>query len=159
MSSSANAATGLKRASSITAEKLKALDAIDEMPILAVIATIEAHMIDIEKEMAELEDFALDDVKGGGIDNKMCSAARREEVQYLGKRKIFDVRNIEKAWQVTGKAPTSVRWVDTTKSDGVRSRLVARDFKHKFAATPPNEAVKAIFSEAAMKVLGKREKK
>ena len=41
----------------------------------------------------------------------------------------------------------SVRWVDTLKSDGVRSRLVARDFKggdndrdDLFVATPPLES-------------------
>ena len=142
------------------------------MPISAVIAQIEARLVDIEIETAEFEEFAFDDVKSGYIDIELCKAARFEEVQYLIKRKIFDVCNVEEAWRVTGKAPISVRWVDTNKSDvgkepDVRSRLVARDFKHKFdrdredlfAATPPSEAVKAIFSKAAIKVPGKCEKK
>ena len=44
-------------------------------------------------------------------------------------------RSIEECWRRTGKAPVSVRWVDTDKGvDGVvdvRSRLVAKDFKGK----------------------------
>ena len=67
-----------------------------------------------------------------------------------------------------GKAPISVRWVDTDKGiDGmvdVRSRLVARDFKGKgggkekedciYASTPPLEGLRMLCSKAA--ALGRR---
>ena len=61
---------------------------------------------------------------------------------------------------MTGKMPTTTRWVDTDKGmDGqvlVRSRLVARDFKNNgescrfdlYAAMPPIEAKRMIFRMA-----------
>ena len=61
----------------------------------------------------------------------------------------------------TGKAPISVRWVDTDKGGeyqmDVRSSLVARDFKVKggtdqddlFASTPPLAALRVLPSKAA----------
>ena len=59
----------------------------------------------------------------------------------------MDERPVAECWEKLGKAPVTVRWVDTMKSDGVRSRLVARDFKSGdkdrddlFAATPPLES-------------------
>ena len=61
----------------------------------------------------------------------------------MGKRNIWTLRPTTESWEMLGKPPVSVRWVDTMKSDGVRSRLVARDFKggdkdrdDLFAATP-----------------------
>ena len=49
----------------------------------------------------------------------------------------------------TGKAPVTVRWADVLKATGIRSRLVARDFKggdkdrdDLFAATPPLEGIR-----------------
>ena len=65
-----------------------------------------------------------------------------------------------------GKAPVSIRWVDTMKSDGVRSRLVARDFKggdkdrdDLFAATPPLESKRLLLSRAATRVNGRLTRK
>ena len=61
----------------------------------------------------------------------------------------------DRCWEVTGKGPTSVRWVDVWKEAlrEVRCRLVARDFKggdndrdDLFAATPPWEAVRMLMS-------------
>ena len=59
--------------------------------------------------------------------------------------------------ETTGRGPTAVRWVDVAKEGGVRSRLVARDFKPKgerdredfFAAMPPLEAEKILFQDAS----------
>ena len=51
----------------------------------------------------------------------------------MQKRELWKVVPIEESWERTGKAPVSVRWVDTNKGGPeewlVRSRLVARDFK------------------------------
>ena len=65
-----------------------------------------------------------------------------------------------------GKAPVSIRWVDTLKADGVRSRLVARDFKGAdndrddlFAATPPLESKRLLLSRAATRKNGKLTRK
>jgi hypothetical protein len=75
-------------------------------------------------------------------------AARKEEIKFMEDRGIWEVKPIKECWDRTGKAPVSVRWVDTNKGGEwevvVRSRLVARDFKGKdgdrddlFAETPP----------------------
>ena len=69
----------------------------------------------------------------------------------MNSRKIWDLKPVQECWDVTGKPPVSVRWVDTNKGGieriEVRSRMVARDFKggdkgrdDLFAETPPLEA-------------------
>ena len=76
-------------------------------------------------------------------------------------RKLWELRPISECWEKLGKAPVSMRWVDTNKGDGnadeweVRCRLVARDFKggekHRddlFAETPPLEAKRLLLSRA-----------
>lgn len=66
---------------------------------------------------------------------------------------------INECYDVTGKAPITVRWVDFNKGDSAhpeyRSRLVGRELKKQdvygddlFAATPPLEAKKLLFSLA-----------
>jgi hypothetical protein len=102
--------------------------------------------------------FATDDVHGGVLDLEKVKAARREEVDFMKSKGIWKEVPVSEAWAKTGKAPVSVKWVDTEKSGGVvRCRLVARDFKTKgekdredlFAATPPLELLKALLSKAA----------
>ena len=111
----------------------------------------------------EQEYIAWDDVKGGMLNARDVKAARNEEVGYMKKRGIWVERPIEECWKKTGKAPVSVRWVDTDKGvDGqvdIRSRLVARDFKGKgggkekedsiYASTPPLEGLRMLCSKAA----------
>ena len=74
-------------------------------------------------------------------------------------RNIWTLRPTRECWELTGKAPVSVRWVDTNKGGLIewiiRSRLVARDFKggdsdrdDLFAGTPPLEAIGMILSRA-----------
>ena len=88
------------------------------------------------------------------LDPEKVKEARLEEVQFMQKKRLWDVV----PWPKDG-CPVSLRWVDVVKGDGsTRSRLVARDFKgldrHRddfFAATPPLEAVRAVLSMAATK--------
>ena len=84
-----------------------------------------------------------------------------EEVTLMKKIDLYEEVEVAECWQRTGRAPTSVKWVDTDKGSGgctdVRSRLVARDFKPKgekdradlFAAMPPLESKKILFRKAA----------
>jgi hypothetical protein len=85
-----------------------------------------------------------------------------EEVGFMNKRKLWDVRTIKECWEKTGKPPVSVRRVDTNKGGWdlvsmlIRSRLVARDFKggdkdrdDLFAEIPPLEAKRMLLSRAA----------
>ena len=77
-------------------------------------------------------------------------------------RTIWSVKPISVCWERTGKALVSVRWVDVQKVEGVRSRLVARDFKggdkdrdDLYAATPPLESKRLLISRAATRRKGK----
>ena len=45
---------------------------------------------------------------------------------------MYEVVELKEAWEMTGKAPVGVRWVDVRKSEGMhRSRLVAKEFRPK----------------------------
>ena len=109
-----------------------------------------------------IAEIGWDDVNGGELKEEDTKKARAEEVGYMEGRKIWSVKPIGECWEKLGKAPVSIRWVDTLKADGVRSRLVARDFKGAdndrddlFAATPPLESKRLLLSRAATRVNGK----
>ena len=96
------------------------------------------------------------------LDQQEVSNARKEEIGYMQSRSIWSVKPISDCWEKTGKAPVTVRWVDVQKAEGVRSRLVARDFKggdkdrdDLYAATPPLESKRLLISRAATKREGK----
>ena len=71
---------------------------------------------------------------------------------------------ISQCIQDTGRGPIGTRWVDINKGDDVneeyRSRLVAQELKSKsiieamFAATPPLEVKKMLFSLAVTEGIG-----
>ena len=72
----------------------------------------------------------------------------------------------EVCWAVTGKGPIGTRWIYINKGDEAnpecRSRLVAQQIKYNskeediFAATPPLEAQKLLFSMAVQKEFDSR---
>ena len=72
-----------------------------------------------------------DDVHGGDLPPNLVKEARMEEVGFMTDRGIWEVVPISMCWDLTGKPPVTVRWVDTNKGDDVetnyRSRLVAKD--------------------------------
>ena len=89
---------------------------------------------------------------------ELVKKARVLEMDYFSTKGVWDKRPIQECYDVTGKGPTSVRWVDVNKQDETnpkyRSRLVAKQFKTSnepdlFAATPPLEILKMIISIAA----------
>jgi hypothetical protein len=93
------------------------------------------------------------------LDPAEVAKARWEEIQEL-ERRVYEVVDIDEAWQKTGKPPIGVRWVDVKKKEGMyRSRLVAKDFAPRsknnddaeglYAAMPPLELVKVLISRAA----------
>ena len=100
-------------------------------------------------------------LKGGSWPIKEVRAARKEEVAYMEHKEIWVLSPIQECWDKTGKAPVSVRWVDTNKGGDtvadweIRCRLVARDFKggekgrdDLFAETPPLEGKRLLLSRA-----------
>ena len=109
---------------------------------------------DHEVEMEE----AWDDVSGEKLDPAEVKKARKEEVDYVRKMKLYNKVPIAECYAKTGKASITVRWIGINKGDSTnpnyRSRLVAREINtHKrddlFAGTPPLEALKSILSMAA----------
>ena len=110
----------------------------------------------IVEEEDENEYFeAWDDVSGAALNPQEVKRARREEIDYVHKMNLYTKVPIKEAYQATGKAPISVRWIDINKGDteapNYRSRLVAREINTSkrddlFAATPPLEALKVILS-------------
>ena len=113
------------------------------------------RFIDEGHEIAVME--AFDDVTGMMLDVTKLREARNEEIKYIETRGIWERVPLQKCWDKLGRAPTSGKWVDVQKGEGVRSRYVGRDFKPKgegpraeiFASMPPLEAKKIIFSRAA----------
>ena len=113
---------------------------------------------DVDKtiqEIMEEDGWEWDDVHGGEIDKAEVEAARQEEFKHMQMRGIWEVVPVQDCWAKTGGSPTTVKWVDTQKATGMRSRLVARGFKGKdrdredlFAATPPLEAKRMLMSKA-----------
>jgi hypothetical protein len=92
------------------------------------------------------------------LDPVEVGKAREEEIKEL-ERRVYEVVDLQEAWDKTGKAPISVRWVDVLKKEGVyRSRLVAKDFRPMsrkndveglYAAMPPLELVKVLMARAS----------
>ena len=77
----------------------------------------------------------------------------------MEQREIWGLSPIQECWDKTGKAPVSVRWVDTNKGGDtaaeweIRCRLVARDVKggdkgrdDLFAETPPLQGKRLLLS-------------
>ena len=94
-----------------------------------------------------------DDAKGGMLEPSRVKEARKEDIQFVRKRTVYDVVPWEQAQQRTGRPPIRTRWVDTNKGDtsapNYRSRWVAQEFKtgtdHAlYAATPPLETVREV---------------
>ena len=109
----------------------------------------------------EWEDF-WDDVKGGYLDPTLVREARQEEIGWVRKSDMFDIRPRSESFQETGKKPIDLRWVNTNKGDAthplIRCRLVIRDVKARkkeadklpaqdlFSSMPPLEALRVLIS-------------
>ena len=111
---------------------------------------------DLEEDDGEL---IFDSVTGVSLPHAEVWKAREEELQWVEKQQIYEVADIDEAWEVTGKAPITLKWVDRNKGDwerpNYRSRLVVREVKKEgqmledselFSAMPPLEALKFLCS-------------
>ena len=95
-----------------------------------------------------------DDNSGKQLSPKLVRRAREEEMKQFKSHQVYEKVPIEEAKKNEAKLITT-RWVDINKGDGekpqYRSRLVARELNAQdeaglFAATPPLEAKKVLFS-------------
>ena len=92
--------------------------------------------------------------------------AREEEMSFIRIYNVYVKAPVEESYRETGKGPVSTKWLDTNKGDSVhpniRSRFVAREIAHErdtamFAATPPLEANKLLYSLATTEGVGYNE--
>ena len=89
--------------------------------------------------------------------------AREEELGWVKEREVYVKRPLQECWDVTHRAPISLRWVGTNKGDdefeNYRSRIVVRELKRAglgaalmaaevFSAMPPTEALRVLASLA-----------
>ena len=113
-------------------------------------------MVGAENHEAEdyLEEY-VDDMSGQMLDTHLVREARQLEMKKFGEHTVYTKVPISEAIRVTGKRPIGSRWIDINKGDSknpnYRSRLVAQEIKRAadegmFAATPPLEAKKCLFS-------------
>ena len=84
--------------------------------------------------------YCADDVHGGTLPMELVREARRSEIAGFSSRRVYEIRPRHDA----GGKVVGVRWVDSAKNGGVRSRLVCQDFykdskksDDMFAPTPP----------------------
>ena len=107
------------------------------------------------------ESWYVDDRTGKELTNELVDAAEKEEMKFMEEIGVGTEATDAEAWEMTGKAPISTKFVRVNKGtdteQDVRARLVARDFRVKgdadrfdlFAAMPPLEAKKMLFRQAA----------
>ena len=128
------------------------------------------HIGSIEPEEETLDSTDLwgefYDVSGNALESSKVREARLEEIQGLKDRGTYEKVPIEECHRVTGKGPIRTRFVDLNKGDhktpNYRSRLVATELKANnpsldhFAAMPPLEAKKALFSMAVTRNIRKQ---
>ena len=105
----------------------------------------------------------VDDISGQPLLKSGVVAARQSEMFEFGSHHVYEKRPITECVEVTGRQPIGCRWIDINKGDEVnpeyRSRLVAQEVNLDnkdsiFAATPPLEAKKALFSLAVTEGIG-----
>ena len=113
---------------------------------------MEARVPPEEEDYEEMMQ-ATDDLSGKELDPVRVRAARKLEMEYYDKHKVYIKVPIEECYKATGKAPIKARWIDVDKGEEYRSRWVAKQFKNSdaeewFAATPPLEMMRAIISDA-----------
>ena len=126
-------------------------------------------------DQEEFQEWYWDDVNGGWLPPDKVREARMLEMDYLKKQNVYEKRPLSEAFQVTGRRPIAVRWLDTDKGDptkpNFRSRLVVKDIKAAkaeseqlpqnllFSSTPPLESMRLLCSLMSTQKLSKRGQK
>ena len=104
-----------------------------------------------------------DEMTGMKMNPALVMQARKEEIDEYHKHQVYKKVPIKKCIEETGKQPIGIRWVYVNKGDEntpeYRARLVAKEIKKDkrldmFAATPPLEAKKLLFTFATTRGIG-----
>ena len=73
-----------------------------------------------------------DDVRGGLLDVERVKKGRADEMGYVKRHRIYEIRTREECLRVTGRPPIKTGWADTDKGTeeepNVRSRWVAKEY-------------------------------
>ncbi len=98
------------------------------------------------------------DTTGTKLPTELVIEARKEEKKHVDHHEVYEECDIEEAIRITGKPPIATKWIDVNKGNEknfeVRCRWVAKQpkihatEKSPFAATPPLETQKLLFSLA-----------
>ena len=75
------------------------------------------------------EGLHWDDNKGGWLDPMMCAKARREEVEYIRRHKMYTRVPEEVCLRESGRAPTKTGWAETDK--GTTRKAHTREVGHE----------------------------
>ena len=59
----------------------------------------------------------VDNLTGLPLPPDLCRAARATELEHFNTKQVWDVRSVNEARRRMGRAPISVRWVETNKGD------------------------------------------
>lgn len=112
---------------------------------------------EIRRLTDQRENAAYDDITGMPLDRKKVQDARREEIDYVHKKQVWEKITRAEAMR-RGIKIIKTRWIDINKGDDqkpvYRSRFVAKEFNTGevpglFAGTPPLEAARYLVHEAA----------
>ena len=87
-----------------------------------------------EQELLSVwEGWHWDDSKGGWLDPELCASARREEVEYICRHKMYTRVYRETCLREAGRAPIKTGWTETDTGQpgkpNVRARWVAKEYK------------------------------
>ena len=101
----------------------------------------------------------FDTTTGAPLRTEAVLEARKEELRWIHKQRIYEKVPLEECYEVTGRKPIDLKWIDKNKGDAqrenYRSRLVVREIKAKgqaladhelYSAMPPLEALKVLCS-------------
>ena len=121
-----------------------------------------SHVQDEMTKLVQLlslwEGWHWDDNKGGWLDPELCAKARRDEVEYICRHKMYTRVSREVCPRETGRAPIKTGWAETDKGQpgnpNVRASWVAKEYlsharPELYASTPALEALKEVLSEVA----------
>ena len=106
-----------------------------------------------------------DDISGTALEAQDVWNDRAEEMGEVHKHNVYNKVPLAKCWEMTGKRPTGVRWLDVNKGDlknpEIRCRVVAQEIQRdkredSFAATLPVEAMKVLFAASVTRNLHRR---
>ena len=132
----------------------------NELVSIGKVEVTNDDMLNVSQENVDAEEYLdeyVDDVSGQPLIRELVQSARKEEMVEFEQHGVYTKVPISECIRMSGKGPIGSKWIDINKGDVLhpdnRSRLVAKEIKRgpsddMFAATPPLEAKKSLFSMA-----------